>query len=274
MVWWNLKPSDRDFITRENNRIIEQMNNNAEYMAMNQSLEAAKSRMNDAILAMKIEDNPEKKARLAELANRYADEALAIQENWEAEVKAGLRAGRRIKVFIWLFVIFVFTYAFPVNLIIIALFLIWLYRNYIVLKSVYHVEDASKTKKVENTKFSKKTVTSDADRTSKVEISAESQYENFVNYKVLQLQKDKDDWVDACKQEIAEVKRTAGESVELDGDIVLQGYELIQKYRDILDDIDKLPDSNQKTYLYDHHKNMIVDLEDLLSHVSLTVSEE
>lgn len=60
MPYRKLKSSDRSFIHGQTNRLINEMNRNAEYLGTVQAYEAAKSRMNQAYLAMELEDDPEK----------------------------------------------------------------------------------------------------------------------------------------------------------------------------------------------------------------------
>lgn len=138
MSYRNLKPSDRSFIREQNDRIIQQMNNNAEYLATSQSFEAAKARMNEAYMAMLRENDPVKKEQLLELTQMYIQQAETIYNNWEAAQKEELRNGRRFKFMLWLALLFGVSYFFPLNLIALALFVAWWYRNYIWLRSEYH----------------------------------------------------------------------------------------------------------------------------------------
>lgn len=137
MSFRNLKFRDRDFIHHENNRIISQMNSNTKYLAMTQAFEAAKSRMNEAYMQMQLEDDLAKKRKWAGLAERYADEANQISDNWENKIRRDLRRGRRFKLLLWFMLIALFIVVFPVNLIFIYLFIMWLIRHYIVLKDEY-----------------------------------------------------------------------------------------------------------------------------------------
>lgn len=130
MSYRNLKPSDRTFIQEENNRLIQQMNANTAYLATVEAFEAAKERMNQAYLAMELEDDPEKKERLARLTEKYAAQAQAILDDWEGQRSQGLKAVRRFKLGVWLVWLFVVSFIFPINIISLGIFLIWLYRNY------------------------------------------------------------------------------------------------------------------------------------------------
>lgn len=61
MPYRKLTSRDRSFIKGQTDRLLNQMNSNAEYLATVQTYEAAKARMNQAYLAMELEDDPEKK---------------------------------------------------------------------------------------------------------------------------------------------------------------------------------------------------------------------
>ncbi len=57
-----------------------------------------------------------------------------------------------------------------------------------------------------------------------------------------------------------EIAAGIGEMDEIDK---VAGEKLLRRYQDILADIEKLPDSEQKTYYLDFHQEIIADLEDL-----------
>lgn len=67
MGYRKLTSGDRTFIKGQADRLLNQMNSNAEYLATIQNYEAAKARANQAYLAMELEEDPEKKLRLAKL---------------------------------------------------------------------------------------------------------------------------------------------------------------------------------------------------------------
>lgn len=60
MPYRKLTSSDRTFIKGQTDRLLNQMNSSAEYLATVQTYEAAKVRANQAYLAMELEDDLEK----------------------------------------------------------------------------------------------------------------------------------------------------------------------------------------------------------------------
>ncbi|MGQ7448471.1 hypothetical protein ACTGW0_04210 [Streptococcus suis] len=131
MPYRKLTSRDRSFIKGQTDRLLNQMNSNAEYLATVQTYEAAKARMNQAYLAMELEDDPEKKVRLAKLVETYAAQAQAILDEWEEENKQAEKATRNVKLILWLTVLFTLSFVFPVNIILVILFAVWFYRNYL-----------------------------------------------------------------------------------------------------------------------------------------------
>ncbi|HFI0564327.1 TPA: hypothetical protein ACGO35_002063 [Streptococcus suis] len=131
MPYRKLTSSDRTFIKGETDRLLNQMNSNAEYLATVQTYEAAKARMNQAYLAMELEDDLDKKVRLAKLVETYAAQAQAILDEWEEKNKQAEKAARDFKLILWLTVLFTLSFVFPVNIILVILFAVWFYRNYL-----------------------------------------------------------------------------------------------------------------------------------------------
>lgn len=84
MPYRKLTSRDRTFIKGQTDRLLNQMNSNAEYVATVQTYEATKARANQAYLAMELEDDPEKKLRLAKLVESYTAQAQTILDDWEA----------------------------------------------------------------------------------------------------------------------------------------------------------------------------------------------
>lgn len=63
MPYRKLTSRDQSFIKGQTDRLLNQMNSSAEYLATVQTYEAAKARANQAYLAMELENDPEKKLR-------------------------------------------------------------------------------------------------------------------------------------------------------------------------------------------------------------------
>lgn len=81
--------------------------------------------------------------------------------------------------------------------------------------------------------------------------------------KIVVLNKDKRQWTEgiiAKYDSLDEIAAGIGEMDEIDK---VAGEKLLRRYQDILADIEKLPDSEQKTYYLDFHQEIIADLEDL-----------
>lgn len=65
---------ERELLRSEAKRTRDEINRQTTYLAQNQSLEAAKSRLADAKLALELEEDRVKKARLAKLVKEYETE--------------------------------------------------------------------------------------------------------------------------------------------------------------------------------------------------------
>lgn len=234
-----LTSRDRTFIKGQTDRLLNQMKSNAEYVATVQTYEAAKARANQAYLAMELEDDPEKKLRLAKLVETYTAQAQSILDDWEARNSRAEKEARNIKLILWLTVLFALSFIFPVNIILALLFAVWFYRNYL---------RSSRIAQVPKTTASQSLVTE------------EESYEDWLTKKIVTLNKDKREWTEgvlAKYDSLDEIAAGIGKINEIDKEA---GKKILHRYQAILADIEKLPDSDQKTYYLDFHQEMIADL--------------
>lgn len=241
MPYRKLKSSDRSFIHGQTDRLLNQMNSSAEYLATVQTYEAAKARANHAYLAMELENDPEKKLRLAKLVENYTAQAQSILDEWEEKNKRAEKATRNVKLILWLTVLFTLSFVFPVNIILAILFAVWFYRNYL--------------------RFSK------SDRVTKTatnqSLTEEESYEEWLTEKIVILNKDKREWTEAMLTKYDSLDDIAAGIGEMDEIDKVSGKKILHRYQAILADIEKLPDSEQKTYYLDFHQEIISDLEDI-----------
>ncbi|HEL2436168.1 TPA: hypothetical protein TZW69_000012 [Streptococcus suis] len=243
MPYRKLTSRDRSFIKGQTDRLLNQMNSSTEYLGTVQTYEAAKARMNQAYLAMELEDDPEKKVRLAKLVETYAAQAQAILDEWEEENKQAEKATRNVKLILWLTVLFTLSFVFPVNIILAILFAVWSYRNYLRSSRIAQVPKSTASQSL---------------------VTEEESYEDWLTEKIVTLNKDKREWIEAMltKYDNAGI----GEMDEIDK---VAGKNLLRRYQDILADIEKLPDSDQKTYYLDFHREMIADLENVFEQLHI-----
>lgn len=228
--------------------MLNQMNSSAEYFGTVQTYEAAKARANQAYLAMELEDDPEKKVRLAKLVETYTAQAQAILDEWEEENKQAEKAARDFKLILWLTVLFTLSFVFPVNIILAILFAVWFYRNYL---------RSSKSDRVTKTAANSQSLTE------------EESYEDWLTEKIVTLNKDKREWIEAMLTKYDNLDDIAAGIGEMDEIDKVAGAKLLRRYKDILVDIEKLPDSEQKTYYLDFHREMIADLENVFEQLHI-----
>lgn len=224
------------------------MNSSAEYFGTVQTYEAAKARANQAYLAMELEDDPEKKVRLAKLVETYTAQAQAILDEWEEENKQAEKAARDFKLILWLTVLFTLSFVFPVNIILAILFAVWFYRNYL---------RSSKSDRVTKTAANSQSLTE------------EESYEDWLTEKIVTLNKDKREWIEAMLTKYDNLDDIAAGIGEMDEIDKVAGAKLLRRYKDILVDIEKLPDSERKTYYLDFHREMIADLENVFEQLHI-----
>ncbi|UUM58547.1 hypothetical protein [Streptococcus suis] len=244
MPYRKLTSSDRTFIKGETDRLLNQMNSNAAYLGTVQTYEAAKARANQAYLAMELEDDPEKKVRLAKLVETYTAQAQAILDDWEEKKRPAEKTTRNIKLILWLTVLFTLSFVFPVNIILVTLFAVWFYRNYL---------RSSKSDRVTKTAANSQSLTE------------EERFEDWLTEKIVTLNKDKREWTEAMLTKYDNLDDIAVGIGEMDEIDKVAGKNLLHRYQDILADIEKLPDSEQKTYYLDFHQEIIADLEDVFA---------
>ncbi|HEM5082897.1 TPA: hypothetical protein U1218_000923 [Streptococcus suis] len=246
MAYRRLKPSDRTFIKGQTDRLLNQMNSSAEYLATVQTYEAAKARMNQAYLAMELEDDPEKKVRLAKLVETYTAQAQSILDDWEE--KRAEKNARNVKLILWLTVLFALSFVFPVNIILAILFAVWFYRNYLRSSRIAQVPKSTASQSL---------------------VTEEESYEDWLTEKIVTLNKDKREWTEdvlAKYDSLAEIAAGIGNIDEIDKEA---GKKILHRYQAILADIEKLPDSDQKTYYLDFHREMIADLENVFEQLHI-----
>lgn len=241
MPYRKLTSRDRTFIKGQTDRLLNQMNSNAEYLATVQTYEAAKARMNQAYLAMELEDDPEKKVRLAKLVETYTAQAQTILDEWEEKNGRAEKEARNVKLILWLTVLFTLSFVFPVNIILVILFAVWFYRNYLRSSRTNQVIKATTNQ-------------------SLIEVE---RFEDWLTEKIVTLNKDKREWTEAMLTKYDNLDDIAAGIGEIDEIDKVAGKNLLQRYQDILADIEKLSDSDQKTYYLDFHQEIIADLEDL-----------
>ncbi|MCK3894419.1 hypothetical protein HCC09_04560 [Streptococcus suis] len=247
MPYRKLTSRDRSFIKGQTDRLLNQMNSNAEYLATVQTYEAVKARMNQAYLAMELEDDPEKKVRLAKLVETYTAQAQSILDDWEEKNRRAEKNARNVKLILWLTVLFALSFVFPVNIILAILFAVWFYRNYLRSNSVDRET---------------KTATNQS-------LTEEERFEEWLTEKIVTLNKDKREWTEdvlAKYDSLDDIAAGIGEMDEIDK---VAGKNLLRRYQDILADIEKLPDSDQKTYYLDFHREMIADLENVFEQLHI-----
>ncbi|HEM5502636.1 hypothetical protein HO950_00085 [Streptococcus suis] len=223
MPYRKLTSSDWTFIKGQTDCLLNQMNSNAAYLGTVQTYEAAKDRANQAYLAMELEDDPEKKVRLAKLVETYAAQAQAILDEWEEENKQAEKAARDFKL------------------------IVWFYRNYL---------RSSKSDRVT------KTATNQS-------LTEEERYEEWLTEKIVTLNKDKREWTEAMLTKYDNLDDIAAGIGEMDEIDKVAGKNLLRRYQDILADIEKLPDSDQKTDYLDFHREMIADLENVFEQLHI-----
>ncbi|HEL1541236.1 TPA: hypothetical protein TXI94_000234 [Streptococcus suis] len=248
MPYRKLTSRDRSFIKGQTDRLLNEMNSNAAYLGTVQTYEAAKARANQAYLAMELEEDPDKKVRLAKLVETYTAQAQAILDEWEEKNGRAEKAARNVKLILWLTVLFTFSFVFPVNIILVILFAVWFYRNYL---------RSSKSDRVTKTAANSQSLTE------------EERYEEWLTEKIVTLNKDKREWTEGIIAKYDSLDDIATGIDEMDEIDKVAGKNLLRRYQAILADIEKLPDSDQKTYYLDFHREMIADLENVFEQLHI-----
>lgn len=94
-------------------------------------------------------------------------------------------------------------------------------------------------------------------------MTEEESYEAWLTEKIVTLNKDKRQWTEDVLVKYDSLDDIAAGIGEIDEIDKVAGKNLLHRYQDILADIEKLPDSDQKTYYLDFHREMIADLENV-----------
>lgn len=220
---------DRDFISREQRETRRAIEHQTAYLATNQSLEAAKSRLSEARLALASEDNPVKKARLEKLVEEYADEVLALQSQLNGTDQSPGCLGCRV----WFVLFFLAFFFFPQGwFILIPFFGLWLLWR--LLKAVGSI--FLKAKKDQH----KETTQKEA-KPRKPSQPASEKPKVLANIKALkqtcdQLEQQKQTWIEKVEQEIVAPAQETGE-IDLDAILTVQkeGEVLRQSYQDLVE---------------------------------------
>lgn len=197
---------------------------------------------------MELEDNPEKKLRLAKLVETYTAQAQAILDEWEEKNKRAEKATRNVKLILWLTVLFTLSFVFPVNIILVILFAVWFYRNYLRSSRIAQLPKSTASQSL---------------------VTDEESYEDWLTEKIVTLNKDKCQWTEdvlAKYDSLDEIAAGIGKIDEIDKEA---GKKILHRYQAILADIEKLPDSDQKTYYLDFHREMIADLENVFEQLHI-----
>ncbi|MFM0622289.1 hypothetical protein [Streptococcus suis] len=248
MPYRKLTSRDRTFIKGETNRILHQMNSSAEYLVTVQTYEAAKVRANQAYLAMELEDDLEKKLRLAKLVETYTAQAQSILDDWEEKNRRAEKNARNVKLILWLTVLFALSFVFPVNIILAILFAVWFYWNYLRSSRIAQVPKSTASQSL---------------------VTEEESYEDWLTEKIVTLNKDKRERTEdvlAKYDSLDEIAAGIGKIDEIDKEA---GKKILHRYQEILADIEKLPDSDQKTYYLDFHREMIADLKNVFEQLHI-----
>ncbi|HEM5320355.1 TPA: hypothetical protein U1391_001087 [Streptococcus suis] len=248
MPYRKLTSRDRTFIKGQTDRLLNQMNSSAEYLVTVQTYEAAKARANQAYLAMELEDDPEKKLRLAKLVETYTAQAQSILDDWEEKNRRAEKNARNVKLILWLTVLFALSFVFPVNIILAILFAVWFYWNYLRSSRIAQLPKSTASQSL---------------------VTEEESYEDWLTEKIVTLNKDKREWTEdvlAKYDSLDEIAAGIGKIDEIDKEA---GKKILHRYQAILVDIEKLPDSDQKTYYLDFHREMIADLENVFEQLHI-----
>ncbi|HFI0151494.1 TPA: hypothetical protein ACGO3A_002336, partial [Streptococcus suis] len=132
--------------------------------------------------------------------------------------------------------------------ILVALFSIWFYRNYV---------GSSRPGQV------KQVVPVHAEKTK------EELYEDWLTEKIVTLDKDKREWTETILSKYDDLDDIVAGNGQIDEKDVKTSNALLKRYRDILADIEKLPDSDWKKYYLDFHQEMIAELEDVFEQLHI-----
>lgn len=169
-------------------------------------------------------------------------------DEWEEENKQAEKAARDFKLILWLTVLFTLSFVFPVNIILAILFAFWFYRNYL---------RSSKSDRMTKTTANSQSLTE------------EERFEKWLTEKIVTLNKDKREWTESMLTKYDNLDDIAAGIGEMDEIDKVAGKKILHRYQAILADIEKLPDSDQKTYYLDFHREMIADLKNVFEQLHI-----
>ncbi|HFI0736644.1 TPA: hypothetical protein ACGO6E_000873 [Streptococcus suis] len=95
-------------------------------------------------------------------------------------------------------------------------------------------------------------------------ITDENTYEDWLIKRIVELNKAKRDWIEDILSrygDLDEIVTGQRQKSEVDKE---DGRKILNPYRNMLLDIEKLTDSDQKNYYLDSHQEIISDLEDII----------
>lgn len=95
-------------------------------------------------------------------------------------------------------------------------------------------------------------------------ITDENTYEDWLIKRIVELNKAKRDWIEDILSrygDLDEIATGQRQKSEVDKE---DGRKILNPYRNMLLDIEKLTDSDQKNYYLDSHQEIISDLEDII----------
>lgn len=189
-----------------------------------------------------------KKLRLAKLVETYTAQAQSVLDDWEEKNRRAEKNARNVKLILWLTVLFALSFVFPVNIILAILFAVWFYWKYLRSSRIVQVPKSTASQSL---------------------VIEEESYEDWLTEKIVTLNKDKREWTEdvlAKYDSLDEIAAGIGKIDEIDKEA---GKKILHRYQAILADIEKLPDSDQKTYHLDFHREMIADLENVFEQLHI-----
>ena len=96
-------------------------------------------------------------------------------------------------------------------------------------------------------------------------ITDENTYEDWLIKSIVELNKVKRDWIEDIFSRYGDLDEVATGQRQISEVDKEDGRKILNPYRNMLLDIEKLTDSDQKNYYLDSHQEIISDLEDIFS---------
>ncbi|HFI0314578.1 TPA: hypothetical protein ACGO6Q_000501 [Streptococcus suis] len=94
-------------------------------------------------------------------------------------------------------------------------------------------------------------------------ITDENTYEDWLIKRIVELNKAKRDWIEDILSRYGDLDEVATGQRQISEVDKEDGRKILNPYRNMLLDIEKLTDSDQKNYYLDSHQEIISDLEDI-----------